>query len=900
MTSSLDRVLSGLQGVRRRDTGWVALCPGHDDHTPSLSIDVADDGTILFKCFAGCEQGHLIERVSATVGIDLRELFPPKDTVLHSNGHRPSASGTGTTPRPPAPWPGLTVAQYAAAKQLNPTWLGTCGLADVRYVGKSAVRISYLDTAGKEATVRFRVAMEKGTGWDRFLWQKGAIVSLYGLDRLALARERGYAVLPEGESDTHTLWHYDEPAMGIPGADTWKKSRDAPLLADIPIIYVPIEPDQGGQALRQRLAGSAIADRVRVIDLSPFAVKDVSALHCADPNRFAERWQAAKEAAVPLLEWPSADVADSQEDERRDVSDAGGAPERSSQATKLVALARQSDTDLFHDGTRKSYITFTSGTHRETWPLSGTALRDWLSARFYAVYGTAPGSQALQDAVHTLAGIARFEGECRPVSVRLAGDEETIYLDLGNEEWEIVRITAQGWDIIPAAAVPVRFRRPGGLLPLPRPTRGGTLSALRRLVNVKNDEAFVLVVAWLLGVLRPSGPYTMLYLAGEQGTAKTTLARTLRSLIDPNISPLRTEPREEGDLLIAATNGAVVALDNLSHLPGWLSDGLCRLATGGGLSKRTLYTDADETLIDAQRPILLTGIETVLTRGDAVDRSLLVELEKIPDHNRRTEAELNAEFEASRPVLLGALLDAASTALRNWSTTKPSRLPRMADFARWVEAGAPALGWEPEYFLSIYTGNRAEADEIALDALPVGTAVRAFLADREAWEGTPTELLTVLNERAGETARDRTWPKKAHNLSGQLKRLAPNLRRLGIEVELGVRGTDGRRLVGLTKHATKDSATQRQERQERQESQTHADSRQTLQRQAASTSVGAASRAQHENPHNHAESGRTASALDAVDAFDAVSAPLWHEDSAERTGGMTAIDPWAHATRHRL
>ena len=82
--------------------------------------------------------------------------------------------------------------------------------------------------------------------------------------------------------------------------------------------------------------------------------------------------------------------------------------------------------------------------------------------------------------------------------------------------------------------------------------------------------------------------------------------------------------------MIAATNGAVVALDNLSHLPVWLSDGLCRLATGGGLSKRTLYTDADETLIDAQRPILLTGIETVLTRGDAVDRSLLVELEKIP------------------------------------------------------------------------------------------------------------------------------------------------------------------------------------------------------------------------------------------------------------------------------
>ena len=119
-------------------------------------------------------------------------------------------------------------------------------------------------------------------------------------DRLPLARERGYIVLPEGESDTHTLWHYDEPAAGIPGAENWKESRDAPLLADIPIIYASIERDQGGEKLRQTLARSSIADRVWVPDLSPFAAKDVSALHCADPERFPERWQAAKDAATPL------------------------------------------------------------------------------------------------------------------------------------------------------------------------------------------------------------------------------------------------------------------------------------------------------------------------------------------------------------------------------------------------------------------------------------------------------------------------------------------------------------------------------------------------------------------------------------------------------------------------
>jgi hypothetical protein len=202
------------------------------------------------------------------------------------------------------------VANYAADKTLDVAQLRAWGLSDAHYVGKPAVRISYLDATGREAAVRFRVAMEKGDGWDRFKWQKGATVSLYGLNRLPQARERGYVVLPEGESDAHTLWHHEEPALGIPGVENWKEARDAPLLADIPTIYVPIEPDQGGQKLRETLTGSAVADRVRVVDLSPFGVKDVSALHCADPDRFAERWQAAKDAAVPLLDGPVADVAD--------------------------------------------------------------------------------------------------------------------------------------------------------------------------------------------------------------------------------------------------------------------------------------------------------------------------------------------------------------------------------------------------------------------------------------------------------------------------------------------------------------------------------------------------------------------------------------------------------------
>jgi hypothetical protein len=571
--------------------------------------------------------------------------------------------------------------------------------------------------------------------------------------------------------------------------------------------------------------------------------------------------------------------------------------ERKSQASLLVALARADEAELFHDHEGESYISLTRASHRETHRLRGKATRDWLAARYYAQYQAAPNSQASQDALNALAGIARFEGECRPVHVRLAGDEETIYLDLGNDEWEVARVTQKGWGVIAGADAPVRFRRSAGMLPLPRPIRGGTLSGLRTLLNLRNDAAFDLVAAWLLGALRPAGPYPMLGLAGEQGTAKSTGARMLRSLIDPNVSPLRTEPREEGDLLIAASNGAIVALDNLSHLSPWLSDALCRLSTGGGLSKRTLYTDAEETLIDAQRPILLTGIETVLTRGDAVDRALLVELEKISDESRRTEAELNAAFEACRPGVLGALLDAASTALRNWETTKPERLPRMADFARWVEAGAPAFGWEPNHFLSIYTSNRDEADEIALDALPVGAAVRAFMKGKNMWEGTPSELLVLLNGEAGDTVKDRSWPKKAHNLSGNLKRLAPNLRRLGLEVETGRRATGGRRLITLTCTYPKEPVNQRPECHQRHSPRNDAKTDETHERHSASLQRHSASLGLFENPHVHAGNGQP---LRDSDASDAVSAPPRQVRIPVPNGAAHSDDPWAQAERYRL
>ncbi len=410
-----------------------------------------------------------------------------------------------------------------------------------------------------------------------------------------------------------------------------------------------------------------------------------------------------------------------------------------------------------------------------------------------------------------LTGKALYEGGERPVYVRVAQDDEAVYLDLANERHEVVKITAAGWAVTRASQI--RFRRPAGMLALPTPERGGTIQELRPHVNVTSDKDFVLVVAWLLNTLQGRWPYPLLVESGEQGSAKSTTARVLCDLIDPNAVPLRAEPREIRDLMIATKGRWVQAYDNLSKLDAWLSDALCRLSTGGGFATRGLYTNDEETVFSARCPVLLNGIEDLTTRSDLLERSLLIDLPAIPEDRRKPENEFWDGFMAARPRILGSLLDGVAAALKNLPTTHLERLPRMADFARWTTAAEPALGWAPGTFIDAYNSKRQDASTVALDASLVAQAVQALVTKGQEgrvavagwedgqWTGTAGELLTALASHVpgGNTEFNRAWPKDGARLSGELRRLAPDLRRAGVDVQLDTRAADRsrRRLVVL-------------------------------------------------------------------------------------------------------
>jgi hypothetical protein len=388
----------------------------------------------------------------------------------------------------------------------------------------------------------------------------------------------------------------------------------------------------------------------------------------------------------------------------------------------LIEFAKTAE--AFHTADGAAFADLNVKGHRETWAIRSKGFAQWLSHRYYEETRGAAGSEALKSALDAIEAQARFDAPERAVHIRVGGLEDRLYLDLCNETWQAVEIDDTGWRVVDRP--PVRFRRAAGMQPLPVPVSGGSVDMLRSFLNVKSDDDFVMVVAWALAVLRDRGPYPVLVLLGEQGSAKSTFSAILRALLDPNTAALRALPGKDRDLFIAANNSHILAFDNVSDLPPRISDTLCRLATGGGFGTRRLYTDQDEVLFNACRPVILNGIEDIVTRPDLADRAVFLTLEPIPEERRRPEQELRAAFEAERPRILGVLLDAVVEGLKRLLETHLENKPRMADFALWATACETAL-WPPGTFWKAYCDNRHEVVESAIYGDPVASAVIALM-----------------------------------------------------------------------------------------------------------------------------------------------------------------------------
>ncbi len=465
----------------------------------------------------------------------------------------------------------------------------------------------------------------------------------------------------------------------------------------------------------------------------------------------------------------------------------------SNQAETLVQFA--ADAELFHTPDRTAYADIYVDGHRETWEISSQGFSDWLDHRYFQEMDGVPSPEVRKSAIRHLEGRARFKAPEREVHLRVAAHDGLMYVDLADPAWRAIEMGPSRWKVVENP--PVRFRRPSGMLALPEPEPGAGIEELLPFLNVSRSDA-VLVAHWLINSLLPCRSYPILVLQGESGTAKTGTSRLLQDLSDPQVLPPGALPSNEHELWISAVNGHVLAFDNVSNLPDWMSDALCRLATGGGCAARRLYSDREQELFKAVRPVILTGIGHSVTRQDLADRCIFITLEHIPDERRLPEEDLCAMFEERRPRILGALLDAVGEGLRNLSKVQPKGLPRMADFARMAIACETAL-WSRGTFEKAYSDNREETVDAGIDADPVAAAVRALVARLRTrrtarttnsqdpigtvWAGTASELFRELEPVKDEIGhRGAGWPKSAPALSDRLTRANPFLRKRGIEI----------------------------------------------------------------------------------------------------------------------
>lgn len=454
--------------------------------------------------------------------------------------------------------------------------------------------------------------------------------------------------------------------------------------------------------------------------------------------------------------------------------EAGGRGEAASAATMLVELAQEFYAFGVSD-TGEPFALPNTGPKVVAMLRGGkTSLRALLAREYFTRTRRAATQQALADALLVIEGIAQDADESR-LYLRAAQHDGSLWLDLGDHAGRVVRIDGGGWTVEDAA--PVLFKRTTLTGPLPEPQDGGSLDELWAWLNVAEDDR-PMVAAALVSMLFSEQPHIVLAIFGEQGTGKTTAVKVLVLILDPGPVPVRKPPRDADSWVTAASGSWVVGLDNLSDIPSWLSDSLCRASTGDGDVRRKLYTDGDFAVFSFRRCIIFDAIDVGSMEPDLADRALPVTLDLIPDEDRRDEESFWPSWQEAHPRILGAVLDLAAAVLARLPTVALARKPRMADYARILAAVDDVMGTSA---LGRYARQSADLAAEGLSGDPLAARIREMTGIT--FEGTSAALLALVKPDDPEWKPPKDWPESARAVTGRLRRLAPAFRKTGWTVD---------------------------------------------------------------------------------------------------------------------
>lgn len=457
-------------------------------------------------------------------------------------------------------------------------------------------------------------------------------------------------------------------------------------------------------------------------------------------------------------------------------------------SVRLVDMVlRDPDATLFKDQYDVAHVRLRVGDHYEIWPCGSVQFRRWIANAFYEASGgsSVPGKETIGSAVNILEGKVSKDGKQHRLFNRVGQTPDgTIWYDLADEKWRAVKITKEGWEVI--TEPPILFRRYSHLASQVEPVKGGDVRDIFRFVNVTNPDLQVLFAAYLVASYLPGFAHPMPYIYGPQGSAKSTLSKIVRKLVDPSKIEIVSLTRHEGDLAQQLDHHSLLFFDNVSAIPDWIADLLCRAITGSGFSKRELYTNDEDIIKYVQANVAINGINLECNKPDLLERSILFRLDRVSKGNRRQEQEIMDEFEREKPRLLGAILDAASQALALYPNIKVKELPRMADFALYGSAVAEALGYGQEVFMAAYFRNiNSQGEEVVNDNTVAVLIMDLLKKEGGHWEGNATLLLHKLKDLSLDKGITDKLPGSPAALMREINTLTTPLEEVGVKIENG-------------------------------------------------------------------------------------------------------------------
>jgi len=475
---------------------------------------------------------------------------------------------------------------------------------------------------------------------------------------------------------------------------------------------------------------------------------------------------------------------------------------KKSAGDRLVGIVEnQVGLTLFHNELKDPYVQMPIAGHKEIWSCKSKMFKRWLAKIFRETYQKTPANDAINTAITVLEGKASFDGPEHVLHNRIAWHDGAIWYDLADPEWRVLKITPAGWEII--IDPPILFRRYSHQRAQVEPACDGNAKELLKFLNIQDEDQKLLLLVWVVSCFIPDFPHPIPIFYGAQGSAKSLLCKLLRKVIDPSAIEVASFPNDTNEFVQILAHHYCIFFDNVSRLPDHVSDTLCKAVTGDGFSKRELYSDDDDIIFAFKRCLGINGINLSAKNPDLLERSILFELERVPPEQRKREQELLQEFENERPRIVGGIFDAVAKAMQIKPSIQLDSLPRMADFVVWGCAIAEALGYTKKQFLDAYYRDiKSKNEEVLYESL-VATIVIELMGTRDAWEGSPSELLKEMTSLADglgiNTTQEREWPKAANALSRRLNKLKTNL--ADAEIKVGDRVENKRRLIYLSKNS---------------------------------------------------------------------------------------------------